>query len=194
MKYHFSLVIAIFLFFTGCSKQSSTATQSLNETNTQAQNTQNNDSFQDDHEPENGVYEPEQQSSFWGKSEFTQIDLVDLVNQVKENPALAELLKFKTQGRVVTIATDTDANGQRVAVIRLEHPQYNPYKGQYDSAGAFYCLFTLEDAAQLRNKQALEFTGSILDIGERTSYFLGQYPFQSKEILADCNDLKLLDG
>jgi len=192
MKYHFVTIICSSLFITACDQHSTLHEQPQLEDKTIEQNKANISGFQDDKEPENGMYE-EQENEFSDiKNDIASIDLVDLVNQVNENPAAIELLDFRTQGRIVSITTDTDTSGQRVAIVKLEHPKFSLYKSGNGLQGAFYCIFSLQDAAQFKPKQAIDFLGKILDIGERTAY-MGQYALKFKEIYANCSSPNQLD-
>ncbi|MEK5794460.1 hypothetical protein VXE63_20565, partial [Acinetobacter nosocomialis] len=87
MKYHFVTIICSSLFITACDQHSTLHEQPQLEDKTIEQNKANISGFQDDKEPENGMYE-EQENEFNDiKNDIANIDLVDLVNQVNENPA-----------------------------------------------------------------------------------------------------------
>ena len=188
MKYHFWIMLSCLLLATACTEQSKPIEKPQVDVPASAvkEHIENNSELENYIEPENGNYPDENNTeAVTEQGGITKIGIIDLVNQVKENPALAELLNFRTQGRIISIKTDTNVMGDRVAVVGLEHPQYNFYKAKNEFSGYFYCIFTLQDAAQLKKKQAIEFVGNILDIGEHTSY-QGEYQFKSKEIYANC--------
>ena len=120
--------------------------------------------------------------------ELTKIDIVDLVKQVEENPAMAEILDFQTEGRVISIKTQTDANGERIALVGLQHHHYNFVHARNEFRGYFYCMFTLQDGATLKKDLAIQFAGNILGVQERILYAgeYNQYQTKVNEVYASC--------
>ena len=133
MKYHFWIMLSCLLLATACTEQSKPIEKPQVDVPASAvkAHVENNSELENYIEPENGNYPDENNTeAVTEQGGITKIGIIDLVNQVKENPALAELLNFRTQGRIISIKTDTNVMGDRVAVVGLEHPQYNFYKAK----------------------------------------------------------------
>ena len=109
-----------------------------------------------------------------------EMSLPDLVQKALENRAAAELMLFQTIGTVYGIETENDANGKRIALVRLTDKNGNNYMG-----GEFFCMFELEDAAQLKRNEKIVFLGKVVGFGKR-DYFIGERQDSISQIIADC--------
>lgn len=124
-------------------------------------------------EPENGVYEEESgQPANSASSGAQDYDIQYMVKQLITNPVAVEASMFRTQGRIVSIKTENDQNGERVAVVALEHPLYKKSGDfKYGLGAIFNCVMTLEEAAQYKPDDVIGVMGQISDIQDEVSYY-----------------------
>lgn len=139
-------------------------------------------------EPENGVYEEESgQHANSASSSARDYDIQDMVKQLKTNPVAVEASLFRTQGRIASIKTETDPNGERVAVVALNHPlDKKSGNFKYNLGAMFNCIMTLEEAAQYKPDDVIGVVGQISDIQEEVSYY-NDVKVTLKHIYAVCS-------
>lgn len=142
--------------------------------------------------PENGIYEEEvepEQSTDSSSQHLTDYDLKELMQRHAQNPAAVEADLFRMQARVVEVKTDTDSNGERIAVVRLVHPQLNvdgKYNSAYQLSISFFCLTKLQEAAYYQRDDVVTVVGQIVDTGENVLFYHDGKPITSKYMHAVC--------
>lgn len=178
---------------TGCSKpakQNHEQTEQYTSTHTESTPTPVEEEFK---EPENGIYEeavePEQSSGV-ASQHITDYDLKELMQKHAANPAAVEAGLFRMSARVVDVKTETDPSGERVAVVRLVHPLLNAegkYNSAYELSISFFCLTSLEEAAQFQSGNVIKVIGQIVNTGEDVKFYHEGKPITAKYMHAACS-------
>ena len=169
MNYSLALILYSSIVLVACSKQPKPVEPPQVEVQSQVvdENIEvldDTSEFEDHMEPENGIYESEfvEEASSTGDHEVTQIKLEDLIRQFKQNPAMVELMTFRTTGKILSIKTDTTGAGERIAVVGLQ-----TYPPVYEGMSNFYCAMALDEAAKFTKNEVIDFTGQIIDSGDK---------------------------